>query len=233
MRGDELFYILAKNLSKGQHTLINTIRKYSSMQDLHRSENLDAADGPQMMRGSRNTWPGNEQENEADYNFDDDYRILERQYNHSDNDKASTGEGNIPRTSSFPNVIQEAQIESDIESAEELTQEEANAADQYEEAQGEHDENDTDYVPPQPTAPVKRRQKTAGNNVTDVRRKRRSAPMKAADDGVSQMRGYSTLPRSRASSKPTTTMSDDQNYGGTLPRASRRRRKVDPKSYEA
>ncbi len=96
------------------------------------------------------------------------------------------------RTSSFQRTIPEAQIESDTESApEEVIPVEDSNEDPSE------DQNDDDYVPPQ--APIKKKQKAANSGATSSdARKRRSAPKSNTAD-VSQMRGYSTLPRSRVS----------------------------------
>ncbi len=74
------------------------------MQELHRTENLDVIDGRQAMPSSRITWHGEdlsaqEQDDQSDYNFDDDYKVLEQQYHHQENASTLPGGANIPRYS--------------------------------------------------------------------------------------------------------------------------------------
>ncbi len=71
---------------QGQNTLITTLKKYSSMQDL-RASDTDSVDSRQALP-ARATWHGDQQlrnqDDQLDYNFDDDYRILEQQYHLED-----------------------------------------------------------------------------------------------------------------------------------------------------
>ena len=66
---------------QGQTTLINTLRRYSSMQELNR--NYDEPDAGQGTN-PRVTWHGgppvNQQMDSEQYDFEEDYRVLEQQY---------------------------------------------------------------------------------------------------------------------------------------------------------
>ncbi|XP_065071109.1 receptor expression-enhancing protein 2-like isoform X1 [Rhopilema esculentum] len=176
-----------KTAVTGQTTLINTLRKYSSMQELNR--NFDETDAPQNQT-SRVTWYGKPSGplDDNQYDFEDDYRILEEQYQHQYSGEYNTtlpGGAPLPRNPSFQTSIPEAADECDEETQAPHDPE----ADRAEEEQEEF----VDSHPP-PSAPPQH-QNTA-NTKKGMKQGNVSAKTSKADE-VSSMRGYSTLPRPR------------------------------------
>lgn len=206
-----------KTAVTGQNTLFNTLRKYGSMQDLHQPGPLDEFDGGQGMP-PRVAWNGNPQINEPNdqmqYNFENDYRILEQQYHHDDVPEGYStlpGGANLARSSSTQNIILESQDESDQGTAEEPILID-------------------DALPRGSNEPATSgRRRTASNSSTAASNNRRPVARSSSSD-VSQMRGYSTLPRSR---KTKVNPASQPVLGGTLPRSSRRSKtKLTAKSQE-
>eukprot|EP00112_Aurelia_sp_Birch-Aquarium-sp1_P010213 Seg2191.4 transcript_id=Seg2191.4/GoldUCD/mRNA.D3Y31 product="Receptor expression-enhancing protein 2" protein_id=Seg2191.4/GoldUCD/D3Y31 len=209
-----------KTAVTGQTTLINTLRRYSSMQELNR--NYDEPDAGQGVN-SRLTWhggaPANQQMDSGQYDFEDDYRVLEQQY-HDEAQLYNTlpGAAQFQKNPAYQESIPESHDEAD-DDAEQVP------ADTAEDA----DEDFVDAAQPRVQNERASRQKSNGNNEAP-RGNQRTTKMSKADQ-VSQMRGYSTLPRSR--NQRSSATSAQQVQGGTLPRATRRSRPKLQKSNEA
>jgi len=204
-----------KTAVTGQTTIINTLRKYSSMQELNRDfDETDAPLGP----SHRFTWHEDTMPRNSDeYDFDDDYRVLEQQYKH-DEQGAYTGEAQLPRNPSYQNTIPESLDESGEES------DEVRRGGAQDDLPDEADEPIDTRV----FAPSKRQIPPSGGK-QEMTQANKRGNRETKRNEVSDMRGYSTLPRSRGQKVVPVAQTE---YGGTLPRASRRRRSKLQRSNE-
>jgi len=87
--------------------MVQALRKYNSMQDLHSTDDTDAAyrDGPSTLHANlnkRSTWYGSQTGGSQNFNPDEDLAILERQYRAESIQEETYQErpGNMPRSAS-------------------------------------------------------------------------------------------------------------------------------------